>query len=104
MATIEITSNAAATLFGDPNATLTLDDVVGDFGADFDMEGANAEYAEAVSAVLSQYRPGWSIAGDFIFADLDDSQPLDEVERRELKEQVREIDAAAILSRHARTR
>lgn len=98
--TTQISSNAAATLTGNLNATLTLDDYAGEYAADFNMDAANEAYRAEVEVILATYRPGWTIAGDFIFATYP-AERLTEDKLAEIREAIAAIDAAAILEAHA---
>lgn len=98
--TVQITSNAARFLTGCPNGTLALDDYVGEFAEDYDMDGLNRAYREAVGAILARYRPTWTIAGDFIFAPVEDAEPLTTDEAEAVDDEISAVDIAELCSRH----
>lgn len=98
--TTQITSNAAAYLTGDLNATLTLDGYVGQYAADFDMNAVNAAYLAEIEETLAAYRPDWTISGDCIFGGYPADHLTDE-ERAEIGEAISMIDVAAILEANA---
>jgi len=99
--TTQISSNAAATLTGHMNATLTLDDYAGEHAADYDMDAANAAYRAEVEAILANYRPDWTITGDSICGPAPAAE-LTEGELAGIREAIAEIDAADILDKHER--
>lgn len=102
--TTEITSNAAAYLTGNIAATLTLWATAGEFADDFDMDAANAEYAAEVERIMQSYAPTWSLAGDFIYAQVDRNgcliDGIDEDQLADVAEELGDIDYGAILARH----
>ena len=94
-----ITGSATAYLTGNLNATLTLDDYVGEYAADYDMDAATSGFRTQIAGILAQFRPDWTIAGNFIFGDYP-AVPLTEEEQAEIAEAITMIDVAEILETH----
>jgi hypothetical protein len=100
----QITSNAAAYLSGDDLADgWGLPEVAGDHADDYNLDAATEEFEGEVTEILHRYRPNWEIDGSFIVGPASDDS-LTEEERASIVEEIGDIDAGAILARHARTK
>jgi hypothetical protein len=80
-----------------PNITIDLNDYVGEFADDYDMDAVHADYASALEALLPE---GVHITryGD-VFADVAVLDQLREIDLDEVRER---IDIEAILGRNER--
>lgn len=93
--TCEITSNAAVYLL-DTDRVSTIHDyiveVLGDYADDFDIDGIEADFRDALDATLGDHA---SLNGEFIFADVDA-----DLDHEALREAAADIDFWAITERH----
>lgn len=94
----QVTDNAARFILGGMASTITLADLAAEFGADIDLEAADAEYRRELAALLPA---GWDLARQDIYRTIDATEPTEQIVA-DIREAAALVDGADILARHAR--